>query len=151
MLEQDLALARQADPDGSLSVSDPDLQPFFARGGRLLMYHGWNDPQVPPGNTLRFWEEITKRYGDAVGRSVQLYMIPGMNHCTGGPGTDRFNMMAALEQWAAAGRAPDRIPASHMTDGVVDRTRPLCPYPQVAKYLGLGSTDAAENFSCQLP
>ena len=115
------------------------------------MYHGWSDPQVPPGNTLRFWDEIVKRFGESVGRSVQLYMIPGMNHCTGGPGTDRFNMMAALEQWAASGRAPDRIPASHVTNGVVDRTRPLCPYPQVARYVGSGSPDAAENFSCASP
>ena len=106
---------------------------------------------VPPGNTLRFWDEIVKRFGEAVGPSVQLYMIPGMNHCTGGPGTDRFNMMAALEQWVASGRAPDRIPASHVTNGVVDRTRPLCSYPQVARYIGSGSTDAAENFACASP
>ena len=151
VLDTDLALAQRADPDGSLSVRDPDLRAFFDRGGRLLMYHGWNDPQVPPGNTLRFWDEIVRRYGDAVGRSVQLYMIPGMNHCTGGPGTDRFNMMAALEQWAAAGRAPERIPAAHLADGVIDRTRPLCAYPQVAKYAGSGSIDAAESFVCAAP
>jgi tannase/feruloyl esterase len=78
-------------------------------------------------------------------------MVPGMNHCQGGPGTDTFNKMAAIEQWVETGKAPDSIVASHMTNGNVDRARPLCRYPQVAEYKGTGSTDEAANFICKTP
>jgi feruloyl esterase len=78
-------------------------------------------------------------------------MVPGMQHCTGGPGTSRFDTLTALEQWAEQKKAPEQIPAAHMTNGKVDRTRPLCAYPQEAKYLGSGSTDDAANFICSLP
>jgi feruloyl esterase len=78
----------------------------------------------------------------------RLFMVPGMNHCSGGPGTDHFDMLTAMENWVEKGTAPDRVVASHMTDGKVDRTRPLCPYPQVALYNGSGSTDDAANFAC---
>ena len=70
--------------------------------------------------------------------NYRLFMVPGMNHCGGGDGTASFDMLAALEQWVEKQQAPDQIPASHMSDGRVDRTRPLCPYPQVAKYQGNG-------------
>jgi feruloyl esterase len=75
-------------------------------------------------------------------------MVPGMNHCQGGPGTDTFDKMGAIEQWIKTGLSPDRIPASHLTNGAVDRTRPLCPFGQVAKWSGAGSSDDAANFSC---
>ena len=75
-------------------------------------------------------------------------MIPGMNHCQGGNGTDKFDGIAALSTWVEQGKAPDQILASHQTSGKVDRTRPLCPYPQVAAYKGSGSTDEAANFRC---
>jgi feruloyl esterase len=78
-------------------------------------------------------------------------MAPGMAHCGGGEGPNSFDMVGALEQWVEHGRAPDRIVASHLTDGHVDRTRPLCPYPQVAVYAGAGSTDDAANFACRTP
>jgi feruloyl esterase len=83
-----------------------------------------------------------------VGKSIQLYMVPGMTHCSGGPGTDTFDKMAAIEQWVAKGAASSAIVASHVTAGSVEFTRPLCPYPQVARYKGTGSTDSAENFAC---
>ena len=75
-------------------------------------------------------------------------MVPGMGHCSGGPGTDHFDKMVAITDWVEHGKAPDSIIASHLTDGQVTRTRPLCPYPQVAKYKGTGSTDDAANFVC---
>lgn len=147
-LAADLRRGDEADK-GVLASANPDLRTFVERGGKLLMYHGWSDPQIPPGNTVSFFNEIVRRLGEEeVGRSVQLYMVPGMNHCQGGPGTDTFDKMAAIEQWVATGRAPAQIPASHLTNGVVDRARPLCPYGQVAKWGGSGSTDQAENFSC---
>jgi feruloyl esterase len=76
-------------------------------------------------------------------------MVPGMGHCGGGDGTSTFDMLSALEQWVEKGSAPDRINASHMTNGTADRTRPLCPYPQVAAYKGSGDTNDAANFICR--
>ena len=78
-------------------------------------------------------------------------MVPGMAHCNGGDGTSNFDMLAALEQWKEQGKAPEQIAASRVRDGKVDRTRPLCPYPEVAKYKGTDSTDDAANFSCAMP
>jgi feruloyl esterase len=92
---------------------------------------------------------VVKKLGRGVaGKSIELYMVPGMNHCQGGPGTDTFNKMEAIEQWVATGKAPDQIVASHLTSGKVDRTRPLCPYGKIARWSGTGSTDEAANFSC---
>jgi feruloyl esterase len=133
-----------------LNTASPNLEPFFSRGGKLLMYHGWNDQQVPATSSIGYFNRVVGAVGkSAVGKSIQLYMVPGMNHCQGGPGTDTFDKIAALEEWLARGRAPERIVASHMTEGKVDRTRPLCPYPQVAVYKGSGSTDEAANFWCR--
>jgi feruloyl esterase len=145
----DLDRAQAADPDDVLGSTNPDLRPFFARGGKLLLYHGWSDPQVTPFNTINFFQRMVATQGGAgVGTSVQLYMVPGMNHCAGGPGTDTFGKMAAIEEWIKTGSAPARIEASHQTNGAIDRTRPLCPFGQVARWNGSGSTDTASNFSC---
>jgi feruloyl esterase len=145
----DIDLALASDPDDALGSTNADLRPFFARGGKLLMYHGWSDPQVTPYNTVNFFHKVLATQGGAgAGTSVQLYMVPGMNHCAGGPGTDTFDKMKAIEDWVRTGSSPSRIEASHLTNGVVDRTRPLCPLGQVAKWNGSGSTDDAANFAC---
>jgi len=145
----DLDLALGADPDDVLGSTNADLRPFFARGGKLLMYHGWSDPQVTPYNTINFFHKVLATQGGAgVGTSVQLYMVPGMNHCQGGPGTDSFDKVRAIEDWIKAGSAPSRIEAAHLTNGAIDRTRPLCPWGQVAKWNGTGSTDDTANFAC---
>ena len=145
----DLDLALAADADDALGSTDPDLRAFFARGGKLLLYHGWSDPQVTPFNTIDFFHRVVAGQGGAgVGSSLQLYMVPGMNHCAGGPGTDSFDKVAAMEEWVRTGAAPSRIQASHLTNGAVDRTRPLCPFGQVARWNGSGSTDDAANFAC---
>jgi feruloyl esterase len=83
--------------------------------------------------------------------SYRLFMAPGVGHCGGGEGPNTFDMIGALEDWVEHGKAPDRIVASHSTRGVVDRTRPLCPYPQRAVYRGVGSTDEAASFDCRIP
>jgi len=145
----DLDVALASDPDDVLASTNADLRPFFARGGKLLMYHGWSDPQVTPYNTINFFNKVLATQGGAgVGTSVQLYMVPGMNHCQGGPGTDSFDKVKAIEDWIKTGTAPGRIEAAHRTNGAIDRTRPLCPWGQVAKWTGSGSTDDGANFAC---
>jgi feruloyl esterase len=129
------------------NATNPDLRPFRAHGGKLIQYHGWSDPDIPPDNSINYHDSVEAAV-DKAGEFYRLFMVPGMQHCTGGPGTFSFDALTALEQWVEHGTAPDQIPAAHLTAGKVDRTRPLCPYPQVAKYKGTGSTDEAANFSC---
>lgn len=142
----DLALAADG---GTLELADPNLKPYFDRGGRLLMYHGLSDPQTPAANSIGYFSDVVKTVGTAAaGRNIQLYLVPGMYHCAGGPGTDTFDKVAVLEAWLDSGAAPDRIVAAHRTNGTIDRTRPLCPYGQVARWKGAGSIDEAANFLC---
>jgi feruloyl esterase len=137
---------------GTLNATNPDLRPFFARGGKLIHYHGWTDQQVMPRNSIHYYESVAAANGRAkTANSYRLFMAPGMNHCRGGDGPDTFDMLSALEQWREHENAPDAILASHSTDGKIDRTRPLCPYPEISRYKGSGSTDDAANFSCSAP
>jgi feruloyl esterase len=146
----DVERAVQADK-GLLYAGDPDLTRFFSRGGKLLMYHGWADPLVTPDATLIMYKRINDAVGSAAANSLALFMVPGMGHCQGGPGTDVFDKVAALDRWVESGTRPQSIVASHMTGTVTDRTRPLCAYPATAHYIGSGSIDDARNFRCQAP
>jgi feruloyl esterase len=133
-----------------MDSNDADLGEFVERGGRLLLYHGWNDPGIPPGGTIRYYDEVRATLVDSAGDdSVRLFMVPGMNHCGGGTGTDQFDAVAALDRWVASGTPPASLPAERRANGETVRTRPLCPYPSVATYNGSGSTDNASNFSCR--
>ena len=136
-----------------MNATDPNMKAFFSHGGKLLLYHGWSDPQVPTLNTIKYYKSVVETMGGTANASdsVRLFLAPGMGHCGGGEGPNVFDKVGALEQWVQQGSAPVRLNASHSTDGKVDRTRPLCPYPQVAKYKGAGSIDAAANFVCKVP
>lgn len=147
--ETDIVRAEDKDND-TINALDPDLKAFITRGGKLIQYHGWNDPQISPGNSTQYYQRVLDTLGDAsaVQSAYRLFMVPGMGHCAGGPGADTFDMLAALEAWVEQGRPPDRIVAARVTNGIMELTRPLCPYPQVARYKGSGSTDDAANFLC---
>jgi feruloyl esterase len=147
-LPKDLPRALQVD-GGVINLTNPDLVAFFNRGGKLMMYHGWADPQVTPLNSVDYFKQVLKATGERrQRRSIELYMEPGVNHCWGGEGPDAFDVVGALEQWEDTGVAPARMIASQSIGANGTRTRPLCPYPQVATYTGIGSTDSAENFRC---
>jgi feruloyl esterase len=151
-IEKDVALAEKVDQDNILKAIDPDLTKFAANGGKLILYHGWNDNQIAPLNSVNYFNSVVAKLGgfEKTEESVRLFMAPGMDHCSGGEGPNSFDMVAPLEQWVEHGTAPDLVIASHRTENQVDRTRPLCPYPQTAKYKSAGSIDDAANFTCTL-
>ena len=146
--ERDLAYAEQQIPH--LAAVDTDLAPFKKSGGKLIMYAGWMDPVVPPQDNAAYYEAVAKKMGGYANTRdfFRLFTAPGMGHCAGGPGPNTFDALTALEAWVEKGVAPDKLIASHSTAGKVDRTRPLCAYPLVARYTGKGSVDEAANFAC---
>lgn len=134
--------------DQFFAALNPDLRPFRDRGGKLIMWHGWNDQLIAPRNSVDYYYAVKSTMGPP-DSFMRLYMVPGMQHCSGGPGPDQFNALAAMERWVEQGVAPSRIVATHVTDNRVDMTRPLCPYPQRAQYGLAGSTSDAGSFVCQ--
>lgn len=147
-----------------LNTTDPDLSRFKNRGGKLILYHGWSDAAIPPQNTIDYYQSVLKKMGSQdAGGFIRMFLVPGMQHCTGGAGPNSFgqlgpahgdaghNISAALEQWVEQGIAPERIIATKFKNPMnaaagVERTRPLCAYPKVARYKGSGSTEEAANF-----
>jgi hypothetical protein len=150
----------------TLNSTDPDLTAFRRRGGKLILWHGWSDPAISPLNAIRYYQAVQAKMGaretDAFAR---LFMLPGVQHCDGGPGRTGFygegalkndaehDVNLAIERWVEDGVAPAQIIATKFKTAAepasgVAGTRPLCPYPQVARYKGTGSTDEAGNFTC---
>ena len=144
-----------------------DLSGFKAHGGKLILYNGWADHSTPPLRTVQYYNDVRQKNGEATGEFVRLFMMPGLYHCNGGPGPNTFgglgqkgykkndpenDIIGALDRWVDQGIAPTKLIATKFKDDDprqgVARTRPVCPYPQVAKYKGSGSVDDAANFSC---
>ena len=150
----------------ALDANDPDLRPFKKHGGKLILYHGWNDPAIPALSTVNYYDAAVAKMGRGDADSfVRLYMVPGMQHCGGGPGADSFGWVGdlkfhdaahsanlALEEWVEKGTAPETIIASKFEGNDREHTkmtRPLCVYPLVARYKGQGDTNDAANFVCE--
>lgn len=160
-----------------VDAADPDLRRFKARGGKLILYQGWSDPILPPLGTVNYYDSVVAKMGlQETEAFIRLYMVPGMHHLYGGPGPNFFgqfdfstidpklqgvaaatdpqhNISSALEQWVEKGTPPASIIAAKYVNDTdpsqgVKMTRPLCPYPQIAKYKGTGDTNDAANFVC---
>ena len=131
-------------------AKEADLSGFRKSGGKLLMTYGWADQILQPMMGVNYYEAVVAKNRNA-SEFARLFMIPGMAHCGGGVGPDRHDPVTAVIDWVEKGKAPDSMLASKVADGKVVRTRPLCPYPQVARYKGQGSIDEAANFSCVAP
>jgi len=160
--DKDLAFA--LDKVGSAVDSDnPDLRPLRNAGAKLIVYHGWSDPDISPLGSINYFNDVVNVIAndsqdaskDSALSSTQdffrLFMVPGMGHCRGGPGPDQFDALAALENWVENDIAPEAIIASKIVQGKTVTSRPLCVYPKVATYRGSGSTNSAKNFSCASP
>ena len=143
--------ARLADARKMLNATDPDLSLFRSRGGKLLMYFGWADTALTPYMAVDYYEKALAANGPDTKAFFRFFTVPGMFHCRGGVGTDRFDAMTAVIDWVERGVAPTSLMSSRVEDGKVVRTRPLCPYPQVARYGGSGSIDDAASFACTDP
>jgi TonB family protein len=149
----------------TFNATDPNMKAFMDRGGKLIVYHGWSDAALPPLGAIKYFSSVQAAMGaDKTDSFMRLFMVPGMQHCGGGPGANAFgefgpagdaqhDLYQALEQWLEKGVAPDKIIAKKFvseadhTQGV-KMTRPLCPYPQSAEYKGTGDTNDAANFEC---
>ena len=141
-----------------------DLTPFKARGGKLIIYHGWADQQITPLSSVDYYNRVVAQQGvGGTDSFLRMFMMPGMNHCSGGPGPQfvggntgtppvadaDHDVVLALDRWSTQGTAPETLIASRVTNSAVTRTRPLCVYPKAAVYKGTGSTDDAANFTCR--
>ena len=135
------------------AVDEKKLAKLFARGGKLFMYHGWVDPAITPLISVDYYNKAVAANGGKAqaDSSIRLFLVPGMAHCGGGYGPNTFDKMEVISNWVEHGKAPDKIIASRVENDKVVRTRPLCPYPAVAKYKGAGSVDDAANFACVAP
>ncbi len=147
--DADMAKAQKA--AGAIDALDANLKPYFDRGGKIIQFHGWNDPQISPRSSVTYYEAVAKANGGVakVQQNHRLFMVPGMAHCGGGDGTSTFDAFSALTQWVEQNKAPETLAGAKVANGQTVRTRPICSYPATAQYKGTGSTDDAANFSCK--
>ena len=134
------------------ATDNPDLSAFKARGGKIVMWHGWSDQLIYPGGSIDYYTRVQQAMGGAAKTSefLRFFLAPGVAHCGGGPGPAPSGQFEAMVRWVEEGKAPDTLDAIRRDQsGAVVRSRPLCQYPKTAHYKGRGSTDAAENFECR--
>ncbi len=149
MFNFDTDPSRVAKAAAELNARNPDLTPLKKRGGKIIHYSGWADQQVNPFPGIEYYQTVSKRLGEAATQDFyRLFMVPGMFHCNGGPGCNTVDWLAAVMDWVEKDLAPTQLIGAHVENGKTTRTRPLCPYPQVARYKGTGSIDEAVNFAC---
>jgi feruloyl esterase len=151
--DKDTARADKLGNNTINAVNPEKLKALFARGGKVLLYHGWEDPAISPLISVDLYNKAVAANG-GLGKTyndIRLFLVPGMPHCQGGYGPNAFDRVDVVADWVEKGIAPDQIVATHSTGGQVDRSMPLCPYPQIAKYKGSGGIDKAENFTCVKP
>jgi feruloyl esterase len=145
-----------------LNATNADIRPFLKRGGKLILYHGWCDAALTPLNTINYFNAVTAKVGKkAAANSIRLYMLPGVQHCAAGPGPDQIwggrgtpadashDLLKTLEAWVEKQTPPAAIIASKVEAGKVTRARPLCPFPQTARYNGSGNPDDPASFACR--
>ncbi|PIF92880.1 feruloyl esterase [Acidovorax sp. 62] len=141
--------------------NEADLSPLKNRGGKMIVFHGVADGVFSPIDTAQWMDKLQANHNNDAGAFARLFMVPGMNHCSGGPATDQFDMLAPLVAWVEQGKAPDSVTAKARGAGAnvvntevpstwsANRTRPLCVYPKVARYNGTGDVESASSFSCK--
>lgn len=154
------------EPLQSVYNATANLSDFRARGGKLIIYHGWADQQITPLSSIDYYNRVVAAQGQANTNSfLKMFMMPGIAHCSGGPGVANIggstgaargpeperNVVSALDRWVTEGRAPEVLVGTRLASGTPDRTRPLCAYPQVARYRGTGNINDAANFTCGNP
>ena len=148
--ERDIPRA-MADDVGEFMTMKADLREFFARGGRLLLWHGWTDAMIPARNTVEYYESALAASGPDAGNAMRLFMLPGVDHCGGGEGPSDFDALGAIDAWVENGKAPERLVVRRPLKGGAMRSRPVCAYPQTAHYKGTGSTNDQRSFECRSP
>lgn len=157
-LEEDYATAK-AKVRGVLDADNPDIGPFLARGGKLILYHGWQDAAIAPENTINYYEAVKKAHPEA-SDDVRLFMIPGLSHCLAGPGPNVFDVLGAMDQWRRGGPAPEQMIATKYDNDIFgylglpakpQKTRPICAYPKTVAWDGSGPVEQAQSYSCVEP
>jgi hypothetical protein len=136
------------------AATDPDLTRFASHGGKLLLWHGWNDQHITPQGTLEYYDAMQKTMGPkAVDSFAKFYLFPGNTHCAGSDseGPNTFDVLTPVMAWVETDTMPDAIIASNVANNITTRTRPVFPFPTVARYVGSGSSDDATNFYAYMP
>jgi feruloyl esterase len=145
-----------------LEATSTNLDTFMGRGGKIIFFHGESDPVFSMYDTVNYYENLSSKYGTATGSFARLFLVPGMNHCSGGSyALDSFDSLTEIVNWVEQGTAPDSIIVGNSFNQTSNplsgsalppgRTRPLCPYPQYARYTGTGNSEDAANFTCVAP
>ena len=143
--EKDMSALRSGLVEEHVYQTNTDISRFLERPGKLLLWHGFNDPGPSALSTIEYYEAVRNKQAKTAD-GVRLFLAPGVGHCRGGPGADRFNALAVLETWVELGVPPSNILATNADSTL---TRPLCPYPQLPRYDGRGNPNAAASFTCR--